>query len=352
MAADDEKDQAPTGKKRSQARDEGQILQSQDFSSFVTLAAGSAAMVGCFSMISTRFTAFTVGLLGELDRPIDGTLGAEFLGTWTISLGPIMAAVVAAGIAVGLLQVGVYFNVEKIVTPNFQFLNILEGLKKILLSVESLVQILFSTFKIVVLGMICFYTLIDWVFSFLSHDPHTFAGIFASAGSVSVLLLIRLAIAMAVIALMDWCIKRYQHEEKLKMSVQDIKDETKQTEGSPEIKGARKRKQYELAQQRSIQNVAEADVVVVNPTHYAVALAYKSEKMDSPRVVAKGTDELAERIRSAARRASVPILPRPPLARALYRRVKVGQAIPEDLFQAVAVVLAYVYRLRNKRGAA
>ncbi len=352
MAFEQEKNQAPTPRRREKAREEGQFVKSQDLMGFAVLIAGTAALIASFGLTSSHVVDLTLHLLGDLSRPLDTRVATKFATTYAVSLAPLMVAVVIAAIGVGLLQVGPYLNFNKITSLNFQFLNLPKGLKRIMGSVESLIQVIFSSFKILVIGGICFYTLADWIFEFLAQEPTTLMTVLRSAAPVLVTLLVRLGVAVGVISLLDWCIKKYQHEQKLKMSIQEIKDENKQSEGNPEVRMARKRKQQELVEQRSIQNVPQADVVVVNPTHYAVALAYRSGEMESPKVIAKGTDLLAARIRVAARRAGVPILPRPPLARALCRRVKVGQSIPEDLFQAVAVVLAYVYRLRGRRGMA
>ena len=346
--AEEEKEEKPTARKRSKAADEGQIPQSKDFAALGVMGAGVIGMAASYSMASQQMMRFTAGTLGDLGQPIGSRVGMGFINTAATVLLPMMCCVVLASIAVGVMQVGVRFRMRP---PRWDFLNPLPGLKRIMGSVESLVKLLFSTVKLVILGWICVATLWGWVFGFLQTEPATFAGILGSAGEVVLLLLIRLGIAMTLIGVADYLIEKYKTEKQLKMSKQEIKDENKQAEGSPEVKGQRRRKQFEMAQQRSIMNVPQADVVVVNPTHYAVALAYETGTMDAPKVVAKGSDGLAERIRGVARRSGVPILARPPLARALYRRVKVGQAIPGDLFNAVAVVFAYVYRIRRKRRA-
>jgi flagellar biosynthetic protein FlhB len=346
--AEEEKEEAPTARKRSKAAEDGQIPQSKDFASLGVMGAGVAGMVMSYSAASQQMIRFTMGTLGDLGQPIGSRVGMGFLNTAAALLLPMMGCVVLASIAVGLMQVGVRFQMRP---PRWDFLNPLPGLKRMMGSVESLVKIFFSMVKLVVLGWICVGTLWGWVFGFIQTEPATFAGILGSAGEVVLLLLIRLGIAMTLLGVADYMIEKYRNEKKLKMSKQEIKDEMKQAEGSPEAKGHRKRKQFEMAQQRSIMNVPQADVVVVNPTHYAVALAYETGTMDAPKVVAKGSDGLAERIRGVARRSGVPILARPPLARALYRRVKVGHSVPGDLFNAVAVVFAYVYRIRRNRRA-
>ena len=166
-------------------------------------------------------------------------------------------------------------------------------------------------------------------------------------------LAVKAGIAFLLIAVIDYIIKWYETEQDLKMSLKEIKDEHKNTEGDPMQKGKRRQMARDLVDSRSVKNVVEADVVVVNPTHYAVAIKYDSS-MAAPKVLAKGVDEQAARIRAIARQHYIPVVPQPPLARALYRQVKVGKEVPSDLYQAVALVLAHVYKRngKNKRGAA
>jgi len=344
--ADEEKLEDPTAQKRAKAAEDGELPNSQDLTALAVLGAGGAGFAMSFSMISRSLVDFTTRVLGDLGQPLSVEIGNAFISTMGVVLGPLMGCVVLASILVGVAQVGVRFKLKEL---KFDFLNPLPGLKKIFGSAEAFTKLGFSMVKIVALGWVCFGTLSGWILGFLQGEPYTIMGVIGAAGEVGLLLIFRLGVAMSALALLDYLINFYQNEKKLKMSKQEIKDEHKQSDGSPEVKGARKRKQFELAQQRSIRNVPQADVVVVNPTHYAVALAYDRDKMDAPRVVAKGTDALAERIRAVARRSGVPVLPRPPLARALYRRVKIGQSIPGDLYNAVAVVLAFVYRAGSKR---
>jgi flagellar biosynthetic protein FlhB len=155
--------------------------------------------------------------------------------------------------------------------------------------------------------------------------------------------------AFLIIAVIDFIINWFETEKQLKMSVKEIKDEHKSTEGDPKMKGRRMQMARDLVDSRSVKHVVEADVVVVNPTHYAVAIKYDGMKMAAPKIVAKGVDEQAARIRSIARQNHIPVIPQPPLARALYRQVKVGGEVPTDLYQAVALVLAHVYRRKGNK---
>jgi len=158
----------------------------------------------------------------------------------------------------------------------------------------------------------------------------------------------RVVLALIALAIFDYLFQRWNLEQKIKMTKQELKDEMKQTEGDPHLRARVRQIQREMSQARMMENVPKADVVVTNPTHFSVALFYDREAMNAPRLEAKGADHLALRIRQVAEENGVPIVQNPPLTRELYRRVEIGQEVPEDLFRAVAEVLAYVYRLKNK----
>lgn len=161
-------------------------------------------------------------------------------------------------------------------------------------------------------------------------------------------LFLRVGLATATLALFDFFYQRYEFRQQLKMTKQEIKEEFKQTEGSPEIRGAIRRRQRELARRRMMEDVKKADVVITNPTHFAIALRYRASEMAAPRVLAKGEGLVAQRIKEVAREADIPLVENKPLAQTLFRTVEIGHAIPQELFQAVAEVLAFVYRLKGR----
>ncbi|MEC9464330.1 MAG: EscU/YscU/HrcU family type III secretion system export apparatus switch protein, partial [Myxococcota bacterium] len=178
----------------------------------------------------------------------------------------------------------------------------------------------------------------------MSSEAYTLYGILGGAVDVCIDLGIRLVVLLIFISAADYAAKWYLNEEEMKMSTQDIKDEQKNAEGDPKMKGRRMEMARKLMESASIREVPNADVVVVNPQHYAVALKYDGDTMEAPLVIAKGVDAAAARIREVARKHYIPIIPQPPLARALYRQVKIGKEVPGDLYQAVALVLAQVYK--------
>ncbi len=350
--ADEEKEEDATGKQRQKFADDGNVAQSKDIVSLAVLVGGVSAILIMFPTIGGVIGGFARHSLGDLGQPIDGTLLDRFAFTFVRMLTPIVISVAVLAIAAQSSQTGIKFNTKLLEPKIDKLINPLPGLKKIFASKEALTQILMSSLKVMAVGTICAITIIDWLKGFLLGEAYTFGGLLGGAGEVALRVLIRVAITFLLLAAADFAVNKYKLEQQMKMSKQEVKDEGKNSDGNPEIKGKRRQMAMELLQQRSVANVPQADVVVVNPTHFAVALMYKPGEMDAPRVVAKGTDQLAKRIREIARQNGIPVVSQPPLARALYKQVKVGKSVPEDLFQAVASVLAYVYRARKGHKAA
>jgi len=263
-----------------------------------------------------------------------------------IIIAPMLIAVAAAGLLVNFAQVG-FFLTPKPLEPKPEKLDIIKGLKK-LLSMRTLVELIRNIIKLVVVGWIAytainseskhFVTLVDGdVFNLLS---------FVGMGAFRIGL--KIALALLVLAILDYAYQKWEFEKSIRMSKQEVKDEIKQYEGSPVTRSRVRRVQQELSRMRQTREIPKADVVVTNPVHLAVALKYDAEKMGAPTLVAKGARLLAEKIKKIAREHNVPIVQNPPLARALYQAVEVGTEIPANLYKAAAEVLAYVYRLKNQ----
>ena len=280
---------------------------------------------------------------------MDGRMGGDFMETYAAMVMPLLCIGLGLGIIATFGQTKGMFSMEKIVKPDLQKFNIFMGIKRIFLSVESLIELGMSMLKVITVAVVAGWTLWEFLLKFFSSEPYDLASMVSESLWFSLKLGGRLAAVTLVLAVIDYFIKDYQYEKKLKMSDKEVKDEHKNTEGDGEIKGKRKAMARDLLQQLTTEGVKGADVVVVNPTHFSVALKYDRETMASPQVVAKGVDQRAMRIRQIARENGVPIVSKPPLARALFRQVKVGRSVPGELFQAVAEVLAYVYRLKKKR---
>ncbi|MGD8501376.1 MAG: EscU/YscU/HrcU family type III secretion system export apparatus switch protein, partial [Phycisphaerales bacterium] len=260
---------------------------------------------------------------------------------------PILAALFAGSVMAGVAISGVNFTTEAI-NLKFNQLNPVAGLEK-LVNGRSMVRLLASILKLL------FVSLIVWLY--LQSKLNTLAGLrwtwstqmFAVIAKIVFGLLIRVCIALLVIGIADAFYQKWKYTQDLKMTRQEVKQERRDTEGSPELKSRIRRAQIEKSMKRMMEEVPKASVVLVNPTHVAVALSYDAKTMEAPVMVAKGADHLAEKMREIARAYGVPIVRRPELARTIYATVKLGDPIPDTLYVAVAEVLAMIYRLRHKK---
>ncbi len=346
-----EKTEAPTQRRRDEARQRGQVARSVDLSSAVILLGALVAL----NFLGTR-------ILGELGAMMTRMLQAEGavawdlenagqalrMGLWTVAvvLMPILATVMLAGVVSNLVQVGFVFTTEPL-KPSASKLNPLAGLKR-MFSKRSLVRLIMSLGKIGIIGGICYVTIAMRMGRILSTSGLGYRQIITMAGELLLLLGLRVAGVLLVLALLDYMFQRWQHEQDLRMSKQELKEDLKRMEGDPQIRARRQRVARQLAMQRMSLEVPQSTVVVTNPTHLSVALVY-SEDMAAPKVVAKGADLMAMRIRQIAAASGVPIVERKPLAQALYKNCNVGDDIPVNLYKAMAEVLAYVYELSKSK---
>ncbi len=351
MPADDqEKTEEPTSKKIEDARREGNVPKSQDAVAVVTL------------IVAIAMTLFIMGFLGErvsnlyryyqsfIGTPLDArTLHSIIIKSIfeaLIMLAPITLSIMIAGILGNIMQFGFIFTTKPI-TPNLDKINPLKGLKN-LFSLKKLVEAVKIILKVSVVFTIAFTVLLY----FLRELPRLeLLGIVPQMlwlRDRAVILAAIVIIAFLIIAVLDVFLVRFQYFKGLRMSKQEIKDEYKQMEGDPQVKARIRRLQVEAARRRMMQDVAGADVVITNPTHYAVALRYDSAKEQAPRIVAKGVDHLALRIKEIAYQNGVIVYENPPLARELYKLCDIDDLIPRQLFKAVAEVLSFVYSSNNK----
>ncbi|ATY85011.1 flagellar biosynthesis protein FlhB [Kyrpidia spormannii] len=349
----EEKTEPPTPRRRQEARKEGQAARSADLTAALVLLAAVLAVraLGQTWIDEWRrlFAAFISGSPVQFSTP-DGWLawlGGQVMGVFS-NLILFLLLPAAAGLATGFIQVGGLFAF-KAVSPQWKRISPLEGFRR-LFSLRSLVEGAKMILKIAILGGIG-YSLARQIFessgSLGGMDPTALAG---WTGDQLWNVALEASLALLGLAILDAWYQRVSFERQLRMTKQEVKEEFKRTEGNPTIKRKIRERQRALAQRRMMQEVPKATVVITNPTHYAVALRYEPESMDTPVVIAKGADVWAWRIRETARRYGVPVVENPPLARRLHAMVEIGEAIPEVLFQAVAEVLAYVYRLRGWTG--
>ena len=351
MSDSDQDRQLPaTERKLKKAREDGQVARSRDLDHFAALGAAVAVLAAAAPLLT--------GWMGELmaqglrfDAPSvqNPQLMLERLGDQTLRLlavlGPLFGVMVVVALASGLLAGGWNFTM-KALEPKFEKINPLAGLQR-LFSIDQMTQTLKACLLALLLGVLGgLYLWQQWA----SHVAMLAMPLPTALGSAGTLLrngLLLLVGLMAAFALVDVPLQRFMLGRRLRMSVQELKQEHKETEGNAETKGRMRAKMRELANRRMLAAVPQADLVVMNPTHFAVALKYDENAMGAPRVVAKGADLLAFKIRDLAKEHQVPVLQAPPLARALYAHTEVDQEIPARLFSAVAQVLAWVYQLRE-----
>lgn len=261
---------------------------------------------------------------------------------------PVIGVAMVVGVVVNLLQVGVMFTAEPL-APNWARLNPVAGFTR-LFSRRAFVESVKTLLKVLLIGWLTFSAVRADAAMLLRTSEIDPLMVLMLVGQLLYKMAWRVGLAMLVLALLDYGFQRWEYEKSLRMTKEEVKQEMKQTEGDPQVKSRIRARQQAIARRRMMQAVPKADVVVTNPTHYAVALQYDAQKMAAPTVVAKGMNLIALRIREIAQQHGVPIVENPPLAQSLYRTVDIGQQIPPELYQAVAEVLAYVYRLRANRG--
>jgi flagellar biosynthetic protein FlhB len=266
-------------------------------------------------------------------------------------VGPVVLGLMILGTLANAAQVGFHFYWE-ILTPKFHKFNPISGIQRLLFSKHSAVEVAKNVFKIAIIGMVAYIAvkaMIEDAVGLMDGDAATVVGFMTkSAASAAT----KMGLAFLVVAGLDYAFQRYEHEETLKMTKPEVKEEGKMAEGDPLIKGRIRSIQRQIAYKRMMTEVPKADVVVTNPTHVAVALKYDAAKMNAPKVIAKGAELIAKRIKDIALQHNIPIVEDRMLARTLYRTVDAGHEVPEKLFQAVAQVLAYIYRMKNAAKAA
>ena len=348
-----ERTEKPTADRLKKARDEGKIPQSQELPSALVILALLAACALAGPWVGRWFIAeLQVGLGSQMHMPLTvGSLDMIFRDKVTASLlhaGPFMLAVIMGSMGAGMLVGGWSFS-PKALAINWDALKPGAGFKQ-LFSSRSVVQALAGAIKVTFLLTIVYLYMRDRMSEIMALAWTGPEGLIVGIGGLLLGLVGRCAIGLLVIAGGDWLYQRFKYLRDLRMTKQEVIEERKQQEVSPQMRGRIRRMQIEISRKRMLQDVAKADVVVTNPTHFAVALKYDAGKMDAPILLAKGADLMAAQIRKLANENDVPIVEKPELARAVYATVEVGQPIPESLFVAVAEVLALIYRLRRRRG--
>ena len=347
-----EKTHYPTFRKLQKSREKGHLPQSQELTSIVTLLV-LIAMVALLGQSLTQWFIVQIrhGMSCERFVFADTEAFLSFINGKTADLIlvilPILAALFAGAILAGAAISGLNFS-PRAIEIKFSQLNPVEGFGK-LVNARSMVKLLASILKLLFVSVIVWYYLKSRLEDLATLRWAWSTQILAVIARIIFGLLIRVGVVLLVIGIADAFYQKWKYIQDLKMTRQEVKQDRKDTEGSPEVKGRIRRLQVEMTSRRMLQEVPKASVVLVNPTHVAVALRYETKGMEAPVMVAKGADHLAEKIREIARAYGVPIVSRPELARAIYSTVKPGNPIPEALYVAVAEVLAMIYRLRHKK---
>jgi flagellar biosynthetic protein FlhB len=349
VASDPSRTERATPKRRQKAREEGQFPRSADFDAaillwgnfFLFLALGGTTVMVLGHNIAELFAKARPGALEEGAR---NALLLEVGFGLAKTLLPFLGLSLLLALGTGLMQRGFFFSTKPL-EPKFDKLNPAEGFKR-LFSARSMVELLKSVLKLVILGWVAYSVVAPRMPRLLATLAVPLPQAMAFFRETLTVLYRNLLIAMLLLALADFAYQRYQFEESLKMTKEEVKEEMKESEGSPEVKRQQRALMLAAARRRMLANIAKATVVVTNPTHVAVALRY-DEETNAPVCVAKGLDHLALKIREEARKHAIPTLERPELARALYKAVDLDEPIPAELYQAVAQVLAFVYRLKG-----
>jgi flagellar biosynthetic protein FlhB len=346
----EDRTEAPSDKRLREAREKGDLPRSRDLSTAVVVLSGvttilasreqMAAHAANIMHVGLRYSRGDLFAANGLNHALM-TAAVEGLRL----LGPLFSVTMVAAIAAPTLMGGLNFSGQALI-PKFDRLDPIKGLSR-LVSVNGLVELGKSLLKLVLIG-----GALVWFLNRSTQEMYGAGtgpvanGIFHALGILGHAALV-FACALGAIALVDAPWQKFSFTKKMKMTKQEVKDEHKENEGSPELKSKIRQMQHQMARRRMMEDVPTADVIVTNPTHFAVALKYDEDRMGAPRVVAKGVDVIAQQIRDVAGGAKVPVVEAPPLARALYHTTEIGREIPSALYIAVAQILAYVFRLKQ-----
>jgi len=353
MASFEEKTEPATPKRLKEARGKGNVAKSQDL---------NTAMILLFGMVIVYFLGGT--MLGYMKDTMSMHLGKTFYENFDVrtlqslmidvssrnvkGALPVLGGIMIIGVISSFTQVGINFS-PKALIPNFKKFNPLTGIKN-LVSKKSLVKLAMSLVKITIMGGVAYFSIRKDIEPLMELVSMRIEGIFSSASSLIFAMTLKITVILLILSLIDFMYQRWQYAKDLRMTKTEVKQESKQSEGDPLVKSRIKSVQRQMSNKRMMNEIPEADVVVTNPTHYAVALKYDAETMNAPKVIGKGVDFLALKIIEIAKANDVPTVEDKILARILYSTVEIDQEIPPKLFQAVAKVLSYVYQLRNMMG--
>lgn len=348
---DQEKTEDASDTKREEFRRQGQVAQTKELASalfFLVMAGMILGTAGYFFQHLYDMThkvvelAFTKGVNKDLLVSAAGVIGVKFI----YLLGPVLLVSLIVGLASSVLQVG-FLQVEDALTPKLDKISPIAGFKRIF-SLKALVEGVKSILKITLIGTISYLSLKSEFYLFLRTMDWSLEQTMHFLGVILFKVLLSIGISVIALAALDYFFQWWDMEKQMRMSKQELKEEMKNREVDPQIKSRIRRLQREMSSKRMMQKIPEADVIITNPTHIAVALKYGAD-MPAPQLIAKGADLVAEKIREIAKANQIPIVENKPLARTIFKTMKLDQFIPRELYVAVAEVLSYVYKLKRKR---
>lgn len=349
-----EKTEEPTPKKLTDARKEGQVARSNEFTTSVELVAFFLALKIFIGFMGNKFIENFRSFFQYFEKAVDGEFTAltaegilrSSVGKILITSLPLLAVAVVVSFAVVLYQVKWTLSAKPL-KPKLSKINPITGFKK-MFSLEKLVSLGIEVIKIIVIGYVAYSTLKNkWNTLLILYDMDLYQGM-ALIGDLVLDLGLKISLIYLLIGLADYIYQKIKFKKEMRMTKEEVKEEFKQTEGDPQVKRKIRSKMMEVSRRRMMQQVPEADVVITNPTHLAVAIKYDKDVADAPVLLAKGADYLALKIKEIAKEHNIEIVENKPLARMLYYNVEIGAEIPPELYQMTAEVLAYVYKLKGK----
>jgi flagellar biosynthetic protein FlhB len=349
-----DKTEAPTARKRQEAREAGNVARSPDIASGALLVGGLVLLKYFGGGVINALADLTHYMLSEPSlanvdpRAGDGGAAmARSIAAVALAVAPLLAGVVGIVVLANVAQTGLSFNPARLAFRG-SALNPIRGLSRLFSGGQGLMQLAQSSLKVLLVAAVAYSAIGGRIGLIIRSQELSFTQIFALAADVLFAVALRIGVMLLVLSVGDYVWRRHRLEQQLKMSKQEVKDEMRSMDGDPHVKQRRRQLAMAALKERLKVDVPKADVVVTNPTEFAVALRYDPDAMAAPRVVAKGQGMIAARIRQIAIEAGVPILERKPLARALYKLCDVGHEVPEQFFSAVAEILAYVYELNGR----
>jgi flagellar biosynthetic protein FlhB len=346
-----ERSEQATPRRRDKARETGQVARSMELNSALMILLGSASLLALGPHVVGQTESMMRYLLAN--AATIATTNSDYsliyndqLVKFLIILGPVFAVMIVIGLVSNIAQVGFKIS-TKALEPKFEKLNFIQGIGK-LFTMRSLVTGVRDTIKLTIISIVAYKVVKSESDQFFALSDMSVPQLSATIGKIALLIAIKIGVAILVLAILDYLYQKWEFERSIRMSMQELKEEYKDTEGSPQVKSRIRQIQREMARKRMMDDVPKADVIITNPTHYAVALKYDLTHLNAPYVIAKGQNLIAQRIKQIAIENEIPVIEDRQLAQALFKLCDIGQMVPQSLYRAVAEVLAYVYRLKGK----